>query len=59
MDHAVDPYSYALKFLSELNMVSKKRGFASGRRVYNYETNSSRPVTAEMIAYVVRIYNFK
>jgi hypothetical protein len=57
MNHAVDLYFYALNLLSELNMVRRKRGFASGRRVDNYETNSSRRVTAEMTAY--EIHNFR
>jgi hypothetical protein len=59
MNRAVHPYFYALKFLSELNMVSRKRRFASGRRVGNYETNSSRPVTTEMIAYEIYIISDK
>jgi hypothetical protein len=37
MNHAMNPYFCELKFLSELNMVSRKRRFASGRRVDNYE----------------------
>lgn len=59
MNRAVGPYFYALKFLSELNMVSRKRGVASGRRVDNYETNSSRRVTAEIIAYEIYIISDK